>query len=1123
MAPAPRPARPRARRAWTAVALAVAVVAGPVVAAPAAVAAPVPDIEIAGTGATSHNYPGVDAVQTLTATRSGLLTSIAFHDASVGTQVLVRDVDPDVPGAPRGPVRGTATIDAGAVATFAEPVRWIAGDVYAVQLVGALDPNGFWRFSSGVGYGGGALYRTEASGTYDDPDGRDVHLTTYLDQDGNAAPAVTARTTTPFQRDRAGDQRVVDVTGSPAPDLTVVTGTLPAGLGLTPDGRLTGTPTQTGARTVVVEASNGIGSPARVSVQITVEGPATAPVGVSAAPGDARVTLTWSAPGDDGGRPVAGYAVEGSTDGGASWGPVGSPAVTGTSAVVSGLTNGTGYLFRVAAVTALGTGAWAPTSSTTPRTTAPAPAGLTGTRGDAQVLLSWPAPSGDGGSPVTGYAVEVSADGGGTWSPATSVPAGQRTAHLPGLTNGTAYRFRVAAVNAAGTGAWSPELALTPATAPGAPSGLTASPGDGWADLAWTAPAADGGSAVTGYSVLLAADGSSTWTSWGAPGSVAGTSTRVTGLANGTTYAFRVAAVNGTGAEGAWSDARTAAPRTTPGAPVASVVPGDGLLDVSWTPPGSTGGSTITAYAVQHSADGGDTWTEATAGQVDGTTARLTGLANGTAHLVRVAAVNAAGRGAWSVEVGGTPRTTPAAPRDLRPVAGDARVDLAWSAPSADGGAPVTGYVVEVSGDGGGTWAPVDPAAVTGATARVAGLGNGTAHRFRVAAVNAAGPGAWSAVVAATPRTAASAPVDVVASPGDAVADLAWAAPASDGGSPVTGYVVEIAVDGGAWTAVGPGAVTATTAHVTGLANGTAHAFRVAAVTEAGPGAWSGTATTTPRTAAAAPAGLAATPGDAALDVTWQAPADDGGAAVTGYVVEVSADSGATWQPVDAAAVTGTTARVSGLANGRVHGVRVAAVTAAGTGAWASTSATPFVLRPLLSGPGGTVVPGTVLRPGDRVTLALADLPAGAAVALELHSTPVTLAAGTVAADGTVTLSGALPADVPLGAHHLVVLLGGVGTAVDPVSVAVQVVAAPAAPGAPAPAPAPAAPAPAPAVVAPAAPAVVATDGAPLARTGGEVAVPAALALVLLLLGTAVVVTTRSRRLRAARPAVTHR
>src|SRR5205085_1038895 len=141
------------------------------------------------------------------------------------------------------------------------------------------------------------------------------------------------------------------------------------------------------------------------------------------------------------------------------------------------------------------------------------------------------------------------------------------TKTVTGLTNGRTYTFKVAAVNAVGTGAQSAaSKAVTPAGLPGAPGAGAvgrAIGGAGRAAVTWT-PSSDGGSAITGYSVtpFIGAVGQPAVASSGP-----GTSKVISSLANGTAYTFKVAAVNavGTGAQSAASNVVT--PAGVPGAP----------------------------------------------------------------------------------------------------------------------------------------------------------------------------------------------------------------------------------------------------------------------------------------------------------------------------------------------------------------------------------------------------------------------------------------------------------------------------------------------------------------------------------------------------------------------------
>ena len=98
---------------------------------------------------------------------------------------------------------------------------------------------------------------------------------------------------------------------------------------------------------------------------------------------------------------------------------------------------------------------------------------------------------------------------------------------------------------------------VTPLSPPGAPTGLTATPGNAQVALSWTAPSSAGSSAVTGYQIVYVADNGSEVTV-----SAAGTSATITGLTNGTTYNFSVSAINDSAGAGT--------PASVSGTPVAS-------------------------------------------------------------------------------------------------------------------------------------------------------------------------------------------------------------------------------------------------------------------------------------------------------------------------------------------------------------------------------------------------------------------------------------------------------------------------------------------------------------------------------------------------------------------------
>lgn len=89
------------------------------------------------------------------------------------------------------------------------------------------------------------------------------------------------------------------------------------------------------------------------------------PANIIASAGNQTATVAWTAPTDNGGTPITGYDLQVSTDGTTyrTAAPGGTRVSTGTSKVVTGLVNGTGYFFRVAAINGIGAGAYRPTTA----------------------------------------------------------------------------------------------------------------------------------------------------------------------------------------------------------------------------------------------------------------------------------------------------------------------------------------------------------------------------------------------------------------------------------------------------------------------------------------------------------------------------------------------------------------------------------------------------------------------------------------------------------------------------------------------------------------------------------------------------------------------------------------
>ena len=327
-----------------------------------------------------------------------------------------------------------------------------------------------------------------------------------------------------------------------------------------------------------VSAINSVGTGAMSNVaSATPAAAAGAPSSLRATPGNGQVALSWSAPSSTGGAAITGYRVEWKRNTATTWPTTSANRATSTttSHTFTGLTNGTAYNFRVSAINSAGTGAMSNVASATPAAAAGAPSSLRATPGNGQVALSWSAPSSTGGAAITGYRVEWKRNTATAWLDVNSVTSTTTSLRLRGLTNGTAYDFRVSAINTAGTGAVSNVVNATPAvaaTAPGAPTSLTATAGNGQVILSWSAPSSNGGAVITGYKVEYKTSAANTWTTVTRSGTTP--SQTVTGLTNGTTYNFRVSAINtaGTGTPTRAVNATPAAAATTPPVKIARAV-----------------------------------------------------------------------------------------------------------------------------------------------------------------------------------------------------------------------------------------------------------------------------------------------------------------------------------------------------------------------------------------------------------------------------------------------------------------------------------------------------------------------------------------------------------------------
>uniref|UniRef100_A0A8D8XJS7 Twitchin n=1 Tax=Cacopsylla melanoneura TaxID=428564 RepID=A0A8D8XJS7_9HEMI len=459
--------------------------------------------------------------------------------------------------------------------------------------------------------------------------------------------------------------------------------------------------------------------------------------------------------------------------------------------------------------------------------------------------LNWKKPKDDGGEPLEGYLIEKYDPETGVWIPVGKTKDTEMD--VSGLTPGHEYKFRVKALNKEGESepleTFSSIIARDPYTVPnppGAPEPVDWS--QSHCDLVWEEPVHDGGSPITSYIVEKKDKYNGVWekaveTAAPLPQAI------VSGLTEGNEYQFRVIAVNKAGQSEPSKASKNfiAKPRF-----LAPHIDRRHLGDVKLSA-GTTlkFDANIIGEPVPHvdwRAGGNPLKNDkrVTLENIDYfTKIHIRPLQRSDTAQYCVTATNTQGKDQVFIEVVVTDRPSePEGPIQVSDIHKEG-CSLKWKRPLDDGGCPIEYYLVDKLDPVKCCWVPCGRSPEPHLD--VTGLTPDKEYKFRVTAVNAEGE---SDPLSMDHSVLIKNPFDEPGKPGDLEAtdwdkdhvDLQWTPPLSDGGSPITGYIVEVKDKSGNWekAVVVPAGETSCT--VPGLIEGETYQFQVKAVNAAGPG-----------------------------------------------------------------------------------------------------------------------------------------------------------------------------------------------------------------------------------------------------------------------------------------------
>ena len=461
------------------------------------------------------------------------------------------------------------------------------------------------------------------------------------------------------------------------------------------------------------------------------------------------------------------------------------------------------------------------------------------------------------------------------------------TVTIASLAASAQYEVKVLALNAMGASNYSALANVT--AAPGlasAPRTLDLKSANGGFEATWTAPADNGGGSISYYFLLYRSGSEAFPTIDAVSAACVGMSdmnkgcrrvtpalliNTMTGLQNGRSYAVRVQALNNSGLGAAAADSvRPGGPPAPIPAASFALTPRDTGFFAVWDEP-DTFGLGVQYYIMRYrnasdshdfpdlTNSGAATACPSASNTTDSGCITISGgflylrqtivasLMNGKVYEAQVMAVNSLGTSLWSAVKSVRPGRAPSAPQNLRLYSANNSLAVEWDAVSdlpadnpPNGGHTILRYILLYRNAslnqnypllkiGASTCVDDTNAAIgsdansgcvsvtSGASVNVSGLTNGENYETKVLAVNAIGISAYSAAVTSTPASVPSAPRSLNVNLANASFTAAWAAPANNGGSAITSYILLYRADSNSFPSVD-----AATNDCTGITNSAA-------------------------------------------------------------------------------------------------------------------------------------------------------------------------------------------------------------------------------------------------------------------------------------------------------------